>query len=129
MLSRHLGDFLRAELAIRPINVTVQWSIMRGDARARSSCRRDAAARSWPPDPPRAGVVRAFAVGRLGGACAPCVRYFIGEKSVGSMNTDSTLLTILPLASESFCTFCHSGSLPNSFQFCLAASRLACAMT
>ena len=30
------------------------------------------------------------------------------------MNTDSTLLTILPLASESFCTFCHSGSLPNS---------------
>jgi hypothetical protein len=61
--------------------------------------------------------------------CIAIPAYFIGEKSVALINTESTLLTIFPLASDSFCTFCHSGSLPNSAQFFLAASRLACEMT
>ncbi len=50
--------------------------------------------------------------------------YFSFEKSVGSMKTESTWLTIFPLASEAAATFFHSGSLLNSFQCCAAASRL-----
>ena len=52
--------------------------------------------------------------------------YFKGEKSVGSMNTESTCWTILPLASDSAATFFHSGSLRKAAQFALAASRLGC---
>jgi hypothetical protein len=77
----------------------------------------------------RAPVKKMYAHRRVDRVTEPPITYLIGEKSVGSMNTDSTLLTILPLASDSFCTFCHSGSLRNSSQFFLAASRLACAMT
>src|SRR5262249_14373934 len=54
--------------------------------------------------------------------------YFSFEKSVGSMNTESTFCTILPFASESAETFFHSGSLRNSSQFLVACSRLACEM-
>src|SRR5262249_22166815 len=54
--------------------------------------------------------------------------HFSGEKSVGSANTDSTLLTILPAASDSVRTLFQSGSLRKSSQFFLAASPLSCAI-
>ena len=38
------------------------------------------------------------------------------------------LARILPPASDSVWTFCHSGSARNSAQFFLAASRLGCTM-
>jgi hypothetical protein len=50
----------------------------------------------------RTPVEKMDAYGRVDRVAEPPVAYFTGEKSVGSMNTDSTLLTILPLASESF---------------------------
>ncbi len=37
-------------------------------------------------------------------------RYLNGEKSVGFMNTDSTLVTIGPSTCDSAATFFHSGS-------------------
>ena len=52
--------------------------------------------------------------------------YFSFEKSVGVMNTDSTFSTILPPASDSFCTLIHSGSLRKAAQEAVAASRLVC---
>jgi len=55
--------------------------------------------------------------------------YFMGENSVESMKTDSILRTSFPLASVSFRTLCHSGSLRNASQFFFAASRPGCART
>jgi len=52
-------------------------------------------------------------------------RYFKGEKSAGSRNTESIFCTILPLFfSVSVATFMKSGSLRNSAQFLSAAARL-----
>ena len=53
--------------------------------------------------------------------------YFNGEKSAAFANTESTCDTILPFASDSVLTFCHSGSALNSAQCFLASSRLGCA--
>src|SRR5712691_1598285 len=68
------------------------------------------------------------ALSRAGDAAHDCVSlaYFKAEKSVGSMNVESTFSTIFPSASEALATFCHSGSPANSFQFLVAASWLGC---
>ena len=59
-----------------------------------------------------------------------CPHYFIGEKSVASMYTDSTFSTILPpSASEAAAIAFHAGSVLNPAQFFFAASRLACEIT
>lgn len=47
--------------------------------------------------------------------------YFIGEKSVASVNVDSTLVTIAPFASEAALTRCQSGSALNEAQLAVAA--------
>ena len=52
--------------------------------------------------------------------------HFSGEKSVGSMKTESTCWTILPSASDAADTFFHSGSSRKAAQLALAASRLGC---
>ena len=55
-------------------------------------------------------------------------RYCMGEKSVGSRNTDTTPFRIRPSTWESRLTCCHSGSLPKAAQLAVAASRLSWAM-
>jgi len=60
------------------------------------------------------------------GGAATDWSYFNCEKSVGFMNIDSALSTILPAASDSFCALIHSGSLRNSAHEAVAASRLLC---
>ena len=59
--------------------------------------------------------------------CQPI--YLSAEKSVGSRNTDSTLVVSGPSFSDSALAFTHSGSARNSAQFFAAASRLGCART
>src|SRR5208337_1440779 len=53
--------------------------------------------------------------------------HLIAENMVGTRNTDSTLATSLPFASEASRAFCQSGSARNASQFFFAASRLGCA--
>jgi hypothetical protein len=55
--------------------------------------------------------------------------YFKGENAVGSMKTDWVFSTIGPFASDAARAVFHSGSLRNSSQFLVAASRFGCERT
>ena len=52
--------------------------------------------------------------------------YFSAEKLVGSMKYRSIWSTSAPFTSESFFTFCHSGSAWKAAQFFSASWRLGC---
>jgi hypothetical protein len=54
--------------------------------------------------------------------------YFIGEKSVGDMNSDSTFAVSRPFTSDAVLAFVHSGSAANAAQRFLASSRFGYAM-
>ena len=54
------------------------------------------------------------------------LRYCIGEKSVASMNTESTEAASRPSRLSSSNAVLHSGSVRKASQLCCAASRLSC---